>query len=294
MLSILIPTYNYNIFPLVAALQKQAVEADLIYEIHCLDDGSSLFREENQAINRLPGCSYAVLPQNIGRSAARNRLGREAQFENLLFLDADVMPVSGSFLQNYTEKMTGDYDVIYGGIVYQSLKPPKAQLLRWVYGNEREALDVQKRAQNPHLSLLTLNFMIRKSVLITVPFNESMPNLRHEDTLFSYDLKKAGKRVLHIDNPVQHNGLESSEIFLKKSEEAVEGLHYLLANHLLPYDYTRISAFYHTLIKWRMRSIFAFFFKIAKKAIRSQLLSGSPSLYYFDLYRLAYLCALRK
>ena len=33
MLSILIPTYNYNAFPLVEELQNQAIEAGIAFEI---------------------------------------------------------------------------------------------------------------------------------------------------------------------------------------------------------------------------------------------------------------------
>ena len=40
MLSILIPTYNYDITHLVYELHKQASEAEIDFEIICLDDGS--------------------------------------------------------------------------------------------------------------------------------------------------------------------------------------------------------------------------------------------------------------
>ena len=43
MLSILIPTYNYNVYPLVMELKSQADELDLSYEILVQDDASKIF-----------------------------------------------------------------------------------------------------------------------------------------------------------------------------------------------------------------------------------------------------------
>ena len=40
MLSILIPTYNYNIEALVAELHAQSTACDIDFEILCYDDGS--------------------------------------------------------------------------------------------------------------------------------------------------------------------------------------------------------------------------------------------------------------
>ena len=40
MMSILIPTYNYNAFPLVKAIYEQAQNIDIPFEIICRDDGS--------------------------------------------------------------------------------------------------------------------------------------------------------------------------------------------------------------------------------------------------------------
>ena len=42
MLSILIPTYNYNVYPLVSELQRQCLESKIEFEILCQDDASKL------------------------------------------------------------------------------------------------------------------------------------------------------------------------------------------------------------------------------------------------------------
>jgi len=146
MLSVLIPTYNYNVQPLVANIQQQCKLANLAFEVLVLDDASKSFHQENEAINELEHCSYEILPQNIGRSAIRNLLAERACYDWLLFLDADVFPKSENFIETYLRAIQQDpKEVIYGGIVYQADKPANDQLLRWTYGNEREALAVEKR-----------------------------------------------------------------------------------------------------------------------------------------------------
>jgi hypothetical protein len=293
MISILIPTYNYNIFPLVKLLNLQIQEAKIPFEIICLDDCSQQFHSENQVINTLENCSYSILQKNIGRSAIRNLLALKANFNNLLFLDADVMPINQDFISNYLKHCNSTEQVVYGGIQYQKEKPTKNQVLRWVYGNSREALCVTERNKNPYLNFLTLNFLISKSVFEKVKFNENIPNLRHEDTLFSYDVMKNNIQMIHIENPVCHFGLESSAIFLKKSEEAVLNLHYLIENNLLSAEYARISKVFTRIKKLHLQGIFSFIHKVTKPVIIKNLYSNSPSLLLFDWYRLGYLCGLK-
>ena len=125
-----------------------------------------------------------------------------------------------------------------------------------------------------------------------VRFNENIPNLRHEDTLFSFDLKKENIPVIHIENPAFHLGLESSEVFLRKSDEAVLNLKYLIDNKLIDPEYTRISSLYVKLKKYNLAWLVSFSYKSFKPLFVKQLMNNSPSLLLFDLYRLGYLCSL--
>ncbi|RRJ89623.1 glycosyltransferase family 2 protein [Flavobacterium macacae] len=293
MISVLIPTYNYNVFPLVSILFEQLEKSTVSFEIICLDDGSEKFHSENQQTNFLNNCSYSILEKNIGRSAIRNLLAKKAKYENLLFLDADVIPVSENFISTYLSHINSEEKAVYGGIRYQEEKPEKNQVLRWVYGNSREALSVEKRNENNYLSFLTLNFLISKSVFEKVKFNENIPNLRHEDTLFSFDLKQAQIEVIHIENPIIHNGLESSLVFLKKSEESLQGLDYLIENKLLSSEYVRLSEKFKKFKKYNLEGLYLFFYKTFKKSFLKNLLGKNPSMFVFDLYRLGYFMALK-
>ncbi|OXA95792.1 glycosyltransferase [Flavobacterium hercynium] len=293
MLSILIPVYNYNVVSLAERLHNMALEAEIIFEIICIDDASELFLQKNQQINQLQNASFTTLPKNIGRSAIRNSLAKKAIYENLLFLDADTFPVHQDFLSNYIAQIDNCEKIVYGGILYESIKPSKEELLRWVYGTKREALSVFERNKNAYLSFLTLNFLITKSVFSKVAFNENIANLRHEDTLFSFELKQNSIEVLHIENPVYHLGLESSETFLRKSEEAVLGLKNLVNAQLISTDYVKLSSYFQMVKKYRLRPLIAFGFKITKPLFVKQLLGTKPSLLLFDLYRLGYYCNLK-
>ncbi len=294
MLSILIPTYNYNVLPMAEQLHRQADSLGIVYEIIVFDDASAdvTAQNENQKINSLLYCRYEVLPKNIGRSAIRNLLSKTAKFDWLLFLDADTMPATDCLIKNYLPYLNEQEKVIYGGIRYQEDKPKADKLLRWEYGNEREALSAEERNKNPYLSLLTLNFAIKKSVFDKVKFNETIPNLRHEDTLFSYNLKQQEILIEHIDNNVYHLGLDTSILFIQKSKEAVVGLKYLLDNQLLGRDYLRISAMYYKLKRWRLNRVAAYLYKASKNTLKRNFTSTHPSMFLFDLYRLCYLCTL--
>ena len=292
MLSILIPTYNYDVVPLVMELRKQCLECNIIFEILVFDDGSKLFLDENQKINSVENCRFEVLEKNIGRSAIRNLLAKKAKFNSLLFLDTDTIPIDNHFIKNYISQINEDEKVVYGGIKYPKEKPKKSQILRWKYGNSREALPVEKRQENPYLSLLTLNFLIHKNIFSTVSFNETIPNLRHEDTLFSYNLKQQKIKVLHIENPVFHLGLDDFEVAIKKENESILGLKYLIDHQLLPTDYVRLSKIAAEIDKLNLNFAFAIFYKITKPYFLKNIASNNPSLFIFDLYRLGNLCNL--
>lgn len=288
MLSILIPTYNYNVFELVRVLKEQAIQSKIEFEIIVLDDGSLKFQEENNKINEIEFCSYEVLKNNIGRSAIRNLLAKKANFDNLLFLDSDTIPIENNFIANYIIEIYKGYEITYGGIKYRKEKPKNSQLFRWKYGKRREAITVENRLKKPYLRLLTLNFMIKKSVFDKVCFNDTIPNLRHEDTLFSYNLKQNKIRVDHFDNAIYHLGLDDFEVAIKKENESLVALKFLIDEKLIPANYIRLSKVFFQLKKMKLLYVINAFYKTTKPLLLKNLASKNPSLIIFDFYRLGY------
>jgi len=291
MLSILIPVYNYDITALVAKLISQLHNEEIDCEIIVADDCSTdkkISKKNEFFLSEQNIAKFLPLAENIGRSAIRNLLAKEALYENLLFLDADVIPKYDSFILNYIKLLNTDYKIICGGIVYQEIKPEKEQLLRWIYGNARESIGVDERVKKPYVSFLTSNFLIKKLVLKTIKFDEKIKNIGFEDLLFSLEAKKNNINILHISNSIIHNGLETSEIFLQKSLEAVSAKINFIEKGILEEDYTKLSKIVSYSKKIKIEFFLNIFFKSTRKFFEKNLLSSKPSMFYFDLYRLGY------
>lgn len=118
MLSILIPTYNYNVYNLVLELHIQCLESGIIFEIIVIDDGSNTRILENEKINTLSYSSYEKLKSNIGRSKIRNLLAQKGNYQWLLFLDADVFPKNKNFISAYIQCINNEEKTVNGGLLY--------------------------------------------------------------------------------------------------------------------------------------------------------------------------------
>lgn len=293
MLSILIPAYNYNVYPLVAELHEQCLESKIDFEILCQDDASTNIIEENYKINSLVNCHFERLEKNIGRSAIRNLLAQKTQFENLLFLDADTIPVSKDFIQKYIHQINDSEKIVFGGIEYQKEKPANEQLLRWLYGNARESLSIEKRNTNPNEKALTSNLLIRKEVFLSNPFDESIIKYGYEDLVFLIHLKKKGIIVKHIDNPTYHLGLETSQEFLNKTKTALENLKLITKNIPLNHSESKILRTYFFLKRFHLVSLILFIFEKTEPKMTTNLLSKKPSILLFDFYKLGYYCGIK-
>lgn len=226
-LSILIPVYNRDVTSLVRSLLGQVADWGGPVDIHCLDDGSAeQFRCRNRVLAELPGVSYQELPQNIGRSAVRNRLAAAARQPWLLLLDNNVSLPDSQFLARYAAVAAATAArVVVGGTIYAAAPPPEAAThLRWHYGRHREAHPAQVRQQRPHAQFKLKNVLLRADVFRPLQLDENLTRYGHEDTKFGWQLHVAGVAVAHLDNPVLHTGLESTEIFLLHSKQAVQNL----------------------------------------------------------------------
>ena len=294
MLSILIPVYNYDVRALVFELHKQCLECKIDFEILVQDDASEFFITENSSINSFENCTYKELHKNIGRSAIRNLLAKNAKYDDLLFLDADTQLIGDFFILNYLSRITNEEKIVYGGIQYQIDKPEQDKILRWIYGNAKEVLTVDKRYKNTYLSFLTLNFLVKKSVFKKVSFNENIPNLRHEDTLFSFDLMNSKIKIEHIENPILHLGLDFNIDFVTKSEQAIDNLKYLIDNNLIDSRYVKMSALVIDLKKYKLYLFVSSIYKTIKPLLLKNIYGKNPSLLLFDFYRVGYFCTIYK
>ncbi len=291
MISILIPVYNYDVTKLVKELHHQAVAANIVFEIILLDDCSSKYKATNSILQKFEHIHYQELKENIGRSRIRNRLAEIAKYENLIFLDCDSELSHADFVLNYYSQSA--QNIVCGGTLYAQKAPSDKKYFHWYYGKMREALSLEQRKENPNRSFKTNNFMIKKSIFEKIKFDENLKKYGHEDTLFGYELKKNGIEITHIQNPVIHAGLEDYDVFIAKTKNSLENLIYLLKtkqNEKKLFEDIRVLNYFFPLKKWHLTWFMKLFYFLTNKVIYRLLQKKNPNLYFFDIYKLGFLC----
>jgi len=290
MLSILIPTYNYNVYPLVETIEKQVLKANIIFELICLDDGSfSILNENNQKINALANCKFIEAKKNNGRTATRQLLAEQAQYNWLLFLDCDVIPIENNFIENYIKEITSHTEVVFGGFAYNAKHTNSDKTLRYTFGKYREEVDSTIRNKNPYKVIISANFLIKKNLFIKLNKSEHH-NIYGLDYLFSSMLKQNHIQVKHINNEVYHLGIDDNPVYLEKAKKAVETLSFLIKNNRIKSNAISLLKAYRILKNIGLAKVFGKLMFQFNSEIEQNLTGNSPSLFLFDLYRLGYFC----
>ncbi|HQK69946.1 MAG TPA: glycosyltransferase [Bacteroidales bacterium] len=297
-ISILIPVNNYDIVALVHSMKDGMSKVPEFCEILIGDDGSSAdYREKYKQLEG-EGVKLVVSEKNIGRAAIRNKLALEAVGDYLLFIDADAMlpGTAEAYLRKWLP-FIGKHEVICGGVLYHSIPPDNPDLmLRWKFGRYREQKKASERNRHPHASFSTFNFMIKKSVIIKIRFNEELKQYGHEDTLLGYQLKKAGISIFHIDNGLMHEGLESNREFLNKTKLGIENLSLLydkVTDKKTFSKLVKILRTYNRLEALKLTGILSAIFIRYRERMEIKLDSSKISLWLFTFYKLSMFCTYR-
>ncbi len=293
MLSILIPIYNFNIVPLVQDLHQQSELCQIPFEILCFDDGSTTaFKKNNKVINQLKQVVYKELPQNLGRAKIRNVLAKSAKYPYLLFMDCDSKTIDNQYINNYLKHLKPT-TLLYGGRVYAPTSPKNSQQnLHYYFGKNREEILTEERKIKPYYSFMTNNFLMPKALFLEIQFEESIEGYGHEDTLFGIALKQRQIPILHLNNPLEHIGLEEQAIFLKKQKEAIKNL-YLLHQKESLLD-TKLLTTFVACKKWKIESLVLMVLQLLQPFIQQQLKANKPKLFFLDLFKLHHLLSLDK
>ncbi|MDR1975167.1 MAG: glycosyltransferase [Bacteroidales bacterium] len=298
MLSILIPVYNLDVTRLVNSLYNQAKMLDIDFEIIAMEDGSKFFTGENSIIKNFDSnpksltddniknldgsqnrITHIILPENIGRSAIRNRLADTAKYPFLLFLDCDVEIDKDDFLKTYLPYCKENVAVI-GGIKYDENYNNPNESLRLMYGRRRESNNTQ--------FFVTPNFLIDKNLFQKIRFDETIVGYGCEDLIFGVKLKD----FTVIDNRVIHKGLPTNEKFLDNTKNAIENLFTLYQSGeypTLPHN-SRVLSTFVKIKKLHLVPLVRLSFHLFKTAIITNLKSPHPSLFLFDIYKLGIIC----
>lgn len=289
MISVCVPVYNFDINPLVDSLLEEIQVYNLSCEIVLIDDCSQeKFKQINKAASNK--VKYIQLTENIGRSKIRNLFLKYASNDYLLFLDCDSLIISKDFLRLYIAQLKDGVNIVCGGRVYPEGRPNRSRLLRWKYGIKKESKTANERRIDPNKSFMTNNFLIKKSVFLLVKFEEQLTEYGHEDTLFGFELKKAGQTILHIENPILNGDIETNELFLEKSEKAIENLVFLSKTSLHADVLTAEVSILSVAEKLKnVAPLIRLHHHLFGGLMKSLLKAGLASVICFDLYKLGYL-----
>ncbi len=291
MLSICIPVYNFDVRPLINALEKQISAIETPVNLILIDDGS-------EQVHHLANASAAVnhqyirLERNIGRAKIRNLFLNYTDAEFLLFLDCDVI-TPPNFIQTYlTVIRKTSPKVMCGGRIYPDAIADRSKLLSYRYGIYRESKPLEERKQNPNDSFMTNNFVVQSDILRQFPFNESLSGYGHEDTLLGFELKKAAIKITHIENPVINGDIETNAVYLEKTNQAIANLVQIVNSIESREAFTqsvRLLRVYFYSLNAASRAFLILTFQLSKRLIVRALLSGKAPIWLFDFYKLGML-----
>ena len=249
-------------------------------------------QENNRSIENLPHCSYYVAAENKGRSRTRNRLITKANYENILFLDADVLPKNPDFIASYLKALQQN-EVVYGGINYLRAHPHKHSL-HYRYGSKREVVSIEKRKKKEINSFSSANFAIQKRCLAAIQFDPSITSYGFEDLVFAKALLATNHRIYQIDNPVYHMGvIEDNQAYLNKEQESLRTLKNLESTKKLTAQDVRLLASAKRIQRVGLTGLYQLCYQQLKGIFLKNLRSKRPSLVIFDLYRLGYFLSLK-
>lgn len=290
MLSILIPTYNYNVFPLAKTIEKQAIQIGIDFEIIAIDDGSaSPLNIENEKINTLKNGKFIAKKENVGLSQNRNNLAELAKQPYLLFIDGDSEIIKPNYLFTYLESIKKKPDVVYGGRKHPNEVIPERKL-RWKYGKHHEDTTAAMRKKSIYRSVLFNNTLISKVMFDSIYFNKNITTYGHEDTIFAYQLHLKKANVIHIDNRIMHGDVDFNAVFFKKTHKSVENLNYIYKNKIIEKDFITFLVVFSKLEKFGLNYFLSASYFILKPIFQFNLTSKHPFLFLFNMFRISYFC----
>jgi glycosyltransferase involved in cell wall biosynthesis len=219
-LSVLTPFHRHDPSALLARLANAPDGVEFIL----IDDGSAsaeLLAGVIGAAERV-GAPVRVIVwgRNRGRAAARNRLIEEARGAHVLFLDADMIPDSSRFLSIWLGVLSTQRPLVaFGGLSTKHVKSNSDTALHLNVFARSDCAPARIRALKPAQSTASANLAVRRDFLAAHPFDARFTGWGFEDTDWAISAAKR-VRILHVDNPATHAGLDDVATLMRKNAEA--------------------------------------------------------------------------
>ena len=173
-------------------------------------------------------------------------------------MDCDVAMVDDFYLKRYLEQTSAD--VVFGGYTYKVEQKQPECMLRWTYDTTLRTLNAEQRRKNPYSAFSTVNFFIRRSLMLQYPFNEKLSVYGHEDSMLRCVLEQKGISISHID----------------------------LTEHI------NLLRYYAKLRRFHLVKPLKLLYLLSNKWLVVNLMSAKPCLALFQWYKLGYLCYITK
>lgn len=223
-LSVLIPFLRDDPSELLALLDEEAASVGRSVEIIVLDDGTNdaalTARLGDQTARMSLPARLITLTKNEGRSVGRNRLADNARGGSLLFLDSDMRPDHRRFLWTWADLVSReDPPVAFGGFSLLQAPTDARFSVHRSLAQKSECVPFTDRARQPEKYVYTSNLLVRRDVFEAEAFDSAFTGWGWEDVEWAMRVSRRF-RVVHIDNPATHMGLDTVEALAAKYEQS--------------------------------------------------------------------------
>ncbi len=220
-LTVATPFHGDDPRPLVRALGASASARRI--EIVLVNDGGGTAAQCARLLEALEAAGLAatliVWGANRGRSAARNRLIAAARARHVLFLDADMVPAAPDFIDRWLDLIDAeDPGVAFGGFEVARRTAAETRVHR-ALAHAADCQSAEDRARDPAQFTATSNLLVRRDILMAVPFDDGFKGWGWEDV--DWALRAAERTpIRQVDIPAVHTGLDSVDTLIRKFGEA--------------------------------------------------------------------------
>ena len=222
-LSVLIPYFRDNPAPLLKALTHEISDGGNV-EILMYDDGTGDAPLNTRLCANVKQADSAVhlmiAAENRGRAFARNSLTQHARADWVLFLDADMRPVTEHFVSDYMALIDAEAaDIIFGGFKVPAKAETPEQELHRAFSETSDCLSLTARQAKGPQYVCSSNLCVRKTVLDSEPFDPGFSGWGWEDS--EWAARTANRfNLVHADIPALHLGLESTDTLLRRFKDS--------------------------------------------------------------------------